>query len=206
MPSNGFDPEPIDHQKRIKELKQRVKDLVGGEMIEGKIHDAPPEVVEGFYNYVVAWEEAPETTHFKQLEEAGVSLPAPETLDDVELTAKLWEVIEKLATFRAFLHKTDHLSDRELYTLLWTDILPEETKDLTHVHETNCQIPLLGSGSEEDNYLYLKYYADERERQSWREEFPDEPMPDHVDPPYDRDPYLPEADYGPPYEPDNNQN
>jgi hypothetical protein len=206
MPSNNFDPNPQDHEERIKKLKQRAKELAGGQMIEGKIDDAPPQVEEGFWNYVVEWEEAPETTHLKQLEDAGVGLPAPETLSDAELTTKLWEVIEKLATFRAFLHETNHLSDRELYTLLLTEILPEETKDLSRVHETNCQIPLLGSGSEEDHYLYLKYYADEKDREFWRKESPEAPMPEHVDPPYDRDRFLPEADYGPPYESENNLN
>jgi len=173
-------------------------------MIEGKINDSSPQVEEGFWNYVVDWEEAPETTYLKQLDDSGVSLPAPETLNDIELTAKLWEVIEKLATFRAYLHETNHLSDRELYTLLLADVLPEETKELSFVEGTNCQIPLLGSGSEEDHYQYLKFYADEKDRQFWREEDPDRPVPEHVDPPYDRDRFLPEADYGPPHENENN--
>jgi hypothetical protein len=206
MPTNGSGQGPINHEKTIAELKQRAKDLAGGQMLEGKINDSPPEVTEGFWNYVVAWEEAPETTHFKQLEDAGLSLPAPETLDDGELTKKLWEVIEKLSSFRAFLHETNHPSDRELYMLLWTDILRQETKDLSNVEGTNCQIPLLGSGSEEDNFLYLKYYADEDERRLWQEDFPDAALPDHIDPPYDRDCYLPEADYGPPDEANNRPN
>lgn len=198
MPIDGFDHEPDGRKERIQKLKQRVNEITGGQMMEGKISNSPPEIEEGFWNYVVAWEEAPDTTHFKQLEDAGVHLPAPETLDESELSLKLWEVIDKLATFRAYLHETNHLSDRELYMLLWTQILREETKDLTHVEGTNCQIPLLGSGSEEDTELYLKYYADEEYRRSWVEQFPETKLPDHVDPPYDRDQYLPEADYGPP--------
>jgi len=206
MAIDGFDSDQPDSKKGIENLKKRTKKLVGGAIIEGEINEAPPEVIEEFRNYVDDWEGAPWTTHFKQLEEAGVSLPDPETLDDSELTKKLWEVIEKLATFRAFLHETNHLSDRELYALLLNDILLEETKDLTVVEGTNCQIPLVGSGSEEDHYLYLKYYADESDRQFWRTEYPDIPMPDHVNPPYDRDRFLPEADYGPPPEWGNDQN
>lgn len=198
MPDDGTDHESNVRMKRIQKMKERAHELTGGQMIDGHACNPPPEVEEGFWNYVVAWEEAPETTHFKQLKEAGVTLPAPDSLDDAELSLKLWEVIDKLATFRAFLHETNHLSDRELYTLLWSDILREETKDLTFVEGTNCQIPLLGSGSEEDTDLYLKFYADDDYRKSWLKEFPEAEMPQHVDPPYDRDRYLPEADYGPP--------
>lgn len=203
MATNGSNPEQPEREKRIEELKDRAEELAGGEMIACEISESSPEVREGFWNYVVAWEEAPWTTHFKQLEEAGVRLPRPETLDDSELSLKLWEVIDKLATFRANLHETNYLSDRELYTLLVTDILPEETNDLSQVEGTNCQIPLLGSGSEEDTRLYLKFYADEKERREWQNEFPDEALPEHEDPRYDRDQYLPAADYGPPIDLEN---
>ena len=52
-------------------------------------------------------------------------------------------------------------------------------------------IDILGGCSLQDIALYLKYYADEKTRESWRSEFPEEVMPDHVDPPYDRDRHLP---------------
>jgi hypothetical protein len=58
-----------------------------------------------------------------------------------------------------------------------------------------CHIDLLTSGSEEDNRLYLKYYADDSERAQWRQDYPGDSVPDHVGPPYDRDQYLPEATY-----------
>jgi len=43
------------------------------------------------------YEEAPWTTNFQQLENAGVSLPLPDSLKDEEVTAKLWGIIQKLA-------------------------------------------------------------------------------------------------------------
>jgi hypothetical protein len=52
-------------------------------------------------------------------------------------------------------------------------------------------IDILGGCSEQDIALRLKHYADEAMRQHWRSDFPDYDLPDHVDPPYDRDRYLP---------------
>jgi hypothetical protein len=187
-----------DREKRIEDLKRRAKELTGGEMKTGKFEEFPPEVEEEFWKHVVEYEEAGWTTHFQQLERAGVSLPAPETLQDPEVTAKLWEVINKLAQLRVFLEETDHLSDRELYTKLWSETLREETKDLLLDQTSACHIQLLSSGSEEDTSLYLKYFADDEWRKDWHERFPDFPIPDHEDPPYDRDRLLPQPTYGPP--------
>jgi len=55
----------------------------------------------------------------------------------------------------------------------------------------NCHIDFLSSGSDEDNYLYLKYYADEDHRQRWHNDWPNDVMPPHEDPVYDRDSKLP---------------
>jgi hypothetical protein len=143
----------------------------------------------------VDYEEAPWTTHFQQLENAGTSLPAPDSLNDAELTAKLWEVIQKLALLHVFIEQTDHLSDRELYIYLLNDCLREETKAMPLAANSACHIQLLSSGSDEDNFLYLKYYADDDWRRPWHKDWPNDPMPDHVNPPYDRDRVLPKPDY-----------
>jgi hypothetical protein len=187
-----------DREKRIEDLKRHAEELCGGQMEIGSLDDCPAETEEAFWKHVVEYEEAPWTTHFQQLEQAGVSLPSPDSLKDEELTAKLWEVIQKLALLRVFIEQTDHLSDRELYTHLWTDSLREETKALPLSADSAYHIQLLGSGSEEDNLLYLKYYADDSSRQHWQEDFPGDLIPRHEDLPYDRDRILPKADYGPP--------
>jgi hypothetical protein len=187
-----------ERDKRIEDLKRRAEELGGGEMELGGLDDYPDETEESFLRHVVDYEEAPWTTNFQQLESAGVQLPPPDSLNDQELTAKLWEVIHKLALLRVFIEQTDHLSDRELYKHLWTDSLREETKMLPPSEDSAWHIQLLGGGSEEDNELYLKYYADDDFRQQWHEDFPNDPVPAHQDPPYDRDRLLPKPDYSPP--------
>jgi hypothetical protein len=196
MSSNGSDePDQTDPKKKIEELKRKAKELTGDEMVEGESEECPPEVKEQFWSEVVAYENAPWTTHFKQLEEAGVQLPAPEDLNDEELNAKLWEIIRRLAFMRVFLSQTDHLTDRELYTHLWSDLLREETKDLVLDQDSACHLEVLGSYGEEDMHLYLKYYADEDSRRQWHEDWPEAIIPDHEDPPFDRDRYLPKPSY-----------
>src|ERR1051326_1833432 len=193
-----------DQEKRIEDLKRRAGELSGGQMKVGALHDYPAEVEEDFWKYVVDYEEAPWTTNFQQLESAGVSLPAPDSLKDEELTAKLWEIIQKLALLHVYISQTDHLSDRELYTHLWTDSLREETKAMPIVAGSAWHIEMLGSYSEEDMQLFLKYYADEDWRRQWHKDWPKGPIPPHEDPPYDRDRLLPKPDYGP--EPDGEPN
>jgi hypothetical protein len=187
-----------DWHKRMEDLKRRAEELCGGQMKIDSPDDCPAEAEEAFWKQLVDYEEAPWATNFHQLEKAGVSLPPPDSLKDKELTAKLWEVIHKLALLGVFIEETDHLSDRELYTHLWTDSLREETKALPPASNSACHIQMLGGGGEEDNRLYLKYYADDASRQHWQEEFPNDPIPRHEDPPYDRDLVLPKPDYGSP--------
>jgi hypothetical protein len=203
MATKDSDEEAVEREKRIAELKRQAEELTGGKMVEGEMEDTPPEVAEQFWEQVVAYEKAPWTTNFKQLEEAGIELPAPKSLSDEQLTKKLWEVIRALALLRVFLDETDHLSDRELYTALWTDMLREEVKAMPPDPDGACHLSPLGGCSEEDIQLQMKYYADEEWRQHFREEFPDFVMPEHEDPPYDRDRLLPQPNYdGPGREPD----
>ena len=186
-----------DRDKRIEDLKRRAEELCDGQMEVSSLDDCPAEMEESFWKHVVDYEEAGWTTNFQQLETAGVSLPSPDSLNDQELTVKLWEVIHKLALLRVFIEQTDHLSDRELYMHLWTDSLREETKALPPAANSAWHIQILGGCSEEDNRLYLKYYADDDSRRHWHEDFPDDPLPSPEKPPYDRDRLLPKPDYCP---------
>jgi len=156
--------------------------------------DCSKEVQEQFQKNIDAFEQAKWSQPFQVLVESGISLPPPGELADTELNPKLWEVINALALMGAYLEHTDHLNDRELYTLLWDDVLLEEMVFQSGDMNMACHIDLIGSGSEEDNDIYLKYYAGEDERTLWVKEFPDEPVPSRERPPCDRDRHLPKPD------------
>lgn len=180
-----------DQERRIENCRRRAQQHCDGPVEIQAFADCSADAEEAFWKYVVAFEEAPLTTHLIQLEKAGVVLPSPDSLTDQELTVKLWDAIYALALLRVFLSQTDHLSDRELYTLLWTEYLREHTVLLPFDENSSHQLPILGSGSEEDIHLYLKYYADDDWRRMWKHDFPDTVIPPSQIAPYDRDRLLP---------------
>lgn len=150
-----------------------------------------PKLRKQFWDDIAAYEEAEWTTSFDLLSQSGVTLPPPEMLNDAQLTAKLWEVVRALAMLRTFLLNTDHLSDRALYETLWHDVLREEFPNMSVNNDSAWQIDLLGSGSEQDNELFLRHYADEETRQHWAQDFPSDVLPAHEALPHNRDRHLP---------------
>ena len=130
------------------------------------------------------------------LENSGVEIPDPAQLDAGALSTKLREIIEQMASLGAFLWHTDHLSVAELYSYLYNDGLREEAVLFPENPSYAYTIDLTGSGSEEDNQIYLRYFADEEHRKQWAADWPDDPMPDHEDPPFDRDRHLPRSQFG----------
>jgi hypothetical protein len=186
----------VDQQIRINELRETARELTGGQMSEFEEEDAPPELIEQFWANVVEFERAPWTSEFELLSRDGVELPDPLEADDATVTERLWAAVHAMARRRTYLSNTDHLSDRELYTLLWEEIWHERTKDVPHVTGDPddkprgcCHIDIVSSGSEEDLQLFLRYYADEQEREMWAKDFP---LPPREKPPYDRDRHLPQ--------------
>jgi hypothetical protein len=162
------------------------------EIIFDKSDDCSEEIKEQFKKNVAAFEQAKWNQPFQVLVGSGISLPSPGELAEIKLNAKLWEVINALSLVGIYLEHTDHLSDRELYVLLWNDLLREEMVFQSGDMNLACYIDLIGSGSEEDNNIYLKYYADDNDRILWIKEFPDAIMPGRELLPFDRDRLLPE--------------
>jgi len=183
---------------RIAELKIRAERASVGGMVAWESDTPSTELRQQFWQCVVDYETAPLRTHLQQLTDAGVELPDPNSLDDEKLSSKLWEAIDALARLRVFISQTDHLSDRELYTWLWCDVLRDEVPQLPDDPGGAWHVDVLGGCSDEDTALYLKYYADEAWRQNWLADFPGYVMPAHEDPPYQRDRCLPTPYEAPP--------
>jgi hypothetical protein len=156
--------------------------------------DDRDDVEDEFWEHVEAFEREEPKVLSVVLPETGVALPPPDELDDSELSSKLWEVINMLSLLGTFLHNTNHLSDRELYAELWSEILREPMVLMPANAAFACHIDMVGSGSEEHTRLYMKYYASEEDRRSWLKDWPDDVLPEHEDPPHDRDRRLPQAE------------
>lgn len=118
---------------------------------------------------------------------------APSLLADRQLSGRLWELLYAAAARRFFFSGTNHLSDREFYTMLWEQWLDEPTADIPLSAETNTHTDIsafnaLGLIAEE---IWLRYYANEADKSLWRSTEPGFVFPPHQDPPHDRDRFLP---------------
>ena len=184
-----------ERAQHIQEMKDQLKRLTGGfePLYFSSVKNSKQE--EKFLERILFMEGVVEQPLFDLLEKGGVQMPPPESLDDAALNAKLWEVIKGMARLGHYLSRTDHLSDRKLYEMLWKEVLREPTSVSPEDPGVSCHIDILGGCSQEDLQLNLKYYADEDERVSWAEQHPEHILPPHESLPYDRDRHLPAAPF-----------
>src|SRR3954468_1700073 len=189
-PANGRS--DAEREQRIAEIKGQLQTLVGGRMIGRELPGISLAQREQFWEHVLACEvnEGPHTSDFERLLARGVELPPPETLDDASLTAKLWEMIRALDELNVMLESTNHLSDRELYTQLWSHSLRAEVPVSDYEEDGDWHLDMVSTGSEENIRAWLTYYADDKTRRYWHEKYPDDEMPEHCPAPYDRDRIL----------------
>ena len=110
-------------EQLIEKLKAQARQAPGGQMMSWESDVLSTDEREQFWQRVMDFENTPLVSDFQRLTDTGMQLPAPDTMNDEQLTAKLWEVIHGLASMGIFLSKTDHLSDRQLYTELSQRVL-----------------------------------------------------------------------------------
>ncbi len=187
-----FADEP-SQEERINKLRAELEKLGGN---TSTLESMPADMEEEFLRHVLEYETAEQISLLRLLENAGLEVPAPETLDDDALKIKLKEIIDRMASVGAYVLHTNHLSDRDLYDYLYHDALREDTVLFPENPSYAYMIDLTGSGGEDDNATYLKYYADEEYRRQWAHDWPDDPMPEHEEPPFDRDRFLPQSPVG----------
>ena len=172
----------------IHRLKNEANELSGGQMTSSESSDAPSEILEEFWENVVAFERAPLTTLHDRLAVAGILMPADAELDDAQLHDKLWQILRWSAENGAVYENTDHLSDRELYVWLRDDYFHQRENYASGVVWHASPV---GSCDADDMKIIMRYYASENFRQSWQQSVPDFEMPLRETPPFNRDESLP---------------
>ena len=135
-------------------------------------------------------EDCPWRTPREIFARCGYTPLPPAELDGRQLPGRLWELLYAAAARRFFFWSTDHLSDREFYTLLWAQWLDEPTADIPLAAETNTTLIVaeLNANGMTHEEIWLRYYAEEADRVALA---PGEIIPPHENPPFDRDRFLP---------------
>ena len=134
-----------------------------------------------FLASMLEWEQAPALPIYRWFE-PELRLPRPDSIAEADLHAILWDVVRKLYQKRIVLDFTDHLGDRELYGLIYRDILPSREKKLdraTNYLHWDC------TGPSGDPEAWLRYYASDEEREEWAESY-HQPLPERQTPPNPR--------------------
>lgn len=125
---------------------------------------------------MLRWERAP-ALPVREWFTPSLELPSPSELSDGELSDRLAMLIERLYEKRIVLDFTDHLSDSALYRLIVHDILPSCEKKIDnpdgYLH-WDCSW-----NGEADHHtdLWLTYYANDDERETWSDIHGMEPPP-----------------------------
>lgn len=172
--NDGTDPlglETVDTEITAQREREQLTAITGGEEPEG-------------------WQRP-----IDQLQKTGGTLLPPAELTDETLTAKLWELLHNLALQGFYVSHTDHLSDREVYTELWTQglrdeaLLPGKCKTGGWFHD------FLGSWGEDEIQLWLRYYASDEDRAKHANEWPKDTIPPKEKPRFNRDWRLPKGPF-----------
>ncbi len=134
-----------------------------------------------FLQSMLEWERAP-ILPICEWFDPPLELPSPEQLDGKLLHKILHQTIHLLFEKNVVLDFTEHLSDRQLYYLIYRDILPSFEKRIarrTNYLHWDC------ANVGDDPEAWLRYYASEAERQAWAEETGGYP-PQVEEPPFPR--------------------
>ena len=139
-----------------------------------------------FLESMLEWERAP-ILPICEWFDPRLELALPESLDDEQLRQQLYETVQKLFLKHIVLDFTDHLTDRELYCLIYRDILPTQEK-MMHRRHNYLHWDCANTGDAPETWL--RYYASDEERALWADETGGH-LPPHEAPPYERQ--LPQA-------------
>ena len=179
-------PDEVEELLRNARLRDEIEPLLDDSVAWIQSERLPIAVENEFLESMLQWERAP-IVPISEWFDPPLELPPPDRLNNDEVHRLLNDTIVRLFEKRIVLDFTDHLSDRQLYRVIYRDILPAQEKKIdrrgSYLH-WDC------SEMEGDPEIWLRYYATEEERLLWAEDF-EGPLPPHEDPPFPRD--LPRA-------------
>ncbi len=182
---------------RNAELRNALEPYLDEAVIRIDSRHLPTQTENEFLASMLAWERAP-VVPICQWFDPPLELPHPDSFGSADsdgladtngdgtnlrLRETLCDTTEQLFEKKIVLDFTDHLTDRQLYTLIYRDILPTEEKKLgddRHFLHWDCAD--MGDSPE----IWLRYYATLEDREQWLAEN-DEDLPDSEPPPYPRD-------------------
>ena len=174
-------PDEVEHLLRNAELRDEMEPYCDESIHRVNVDELPTPVENEFLASMLAWERAP-ILPISQWFEPELALPQPESLSADHLHALLWKSIHQLFERRIVLDFTDHLSDRELYCLIYRDILPCREKKIDSLkHFIHWDCADVGG----DATTWLRFYATPEERGLWAEDFGG-PLPPAEEPPHRR--------------------
>ncbi len=142
----------------------------------------PTSVENEFLASMLAWERAP-VVAISEWFDPELVLPHPDALSHDERRELMWATIHQLYEKRIVLDFTDHLTDRQLYTIIYRDILPSAEKKIELARNNYLHWDCANTG--DDPETWLRYYASLQEREAWADET-GEPLPPAEDPPFRR--------------------
>jgi hypothetical protein len=115
---------------------------------------------------------------FKTLHEwlADGGYVPPANPPDDRVSAELNTLLDRLADLGVVVEFADHLTDRELYS--WLMDSGHLNGHIAPLPESFIHMSPIGGCSDEDNQVWLTYYATDQDRDEWKSQYPDETLPD----------------------------
>ena len=171
----------VDQLMRNAELRDELERYVDESITRVNVQQLTLAAENDFLASMLAWEQAPILPIYRWFE-PELRPPRPSMLSDEDLHTILWDVIYRLYEKRIVLDFTDHLPDRELYMLIYRDILPVREKKIdsgTNYIHWDC------AGASGDPETWLRYYATDAEREMWSDAY-HQPLPPIEEPPFPR--------------------
>lgn len=159
-------PEEVEHLLRNAQLRDDLEPHLDEALRRVNVLEMPTPAENEYLESMLAWERAP-VEPISRWFDPEMTLPHPDSLDDERIHACLWEVIRQLQSKRIMLDFSDHLPDRDLYWLIFRDILPAREKRIdspkNYLHWDCANVS-------SDPRLWLRFYATDEDRRMWQEE------------------------------------